>query len=377
MAENIKDKMNSKVKIRYAVVGLGHIAQIAVLPAFKHAGRNSELVAFVSDNPDKIKEMSKEYGVKHSFSYDKYDQCLKSGEVDAVYIALPNSMHKDFTIKAANAGVHVLTEKVMATDEAECVAMIRAAEENDIKLMIAYRLHFDEANMQAVDIVNSGTIGEPRFFHSTFSMQVREGNIRTDKDLAGGPLNDIGVYCINAARYLFRAEPTDVMAMNASSSDRRFSEVDEMVSALMRFPGERLATFTCSFGAGDVSMYEVVGSAGRIKLDPAYDYALPLKYELVSNGRTSHKEFPKRDQFAPELLYFSDCILNDIEPEPSGYEGMADMRVIDAIKKSAATGKVVSIEPVRKTKRPEASQVEQQPAVAKPHLIQVESGSQS
>lgn len=372
MAEN-GDK--GKKKIRYAIVGLGHIAQIAVLPAFKHASKNSELAALISNDPEKLSELKGEYGVSKTYSYEEYDECLRSGDVDAVFIALPNSMHKDFTVRAAKAGVDVLCEKPMAASEAECVEMIRAAEENDVKLMIAYRLHFEEANMKAVDILQSGQIGEPRFFNSVFSLQVRPGNIRTDRELGGGPLNDIGIYCINAARYLFQGEPTEVTALSATSNDKRFSEIDEMVGAVMRFPGERLAQFICSFGAQDISRYQVLGTDGNIVLDPAYDYALDLKMEVTAGGRTTYKEFPKRDQFAPELLYFSDCILNDLQPEPDGYEGMADMRIIEAINRSAATGKCVSIEPVRKTKRPQLWQVETEPAVKKPKLINVESGS--
>src|SRR5918999_3847535 len=133
-------------KIRYAVVGLGHIAQVAVLPAFKHARRNSELAALVSDDPEKLRTLSKRYDVEQTFSYAEYDSCLRSGGIDAVYIALPNHLHADYTIRAAKTGIHVLCEKPMAVTEKQCRAMIRAAQTNNIKLMVAYRLHFEEAN---------------------------------------------------------------------------------------------------------------------------------------------------------------------------------------------------------------------------------------
>lgn len=134
---------NSGKKVRYAVVGLGYIAQAAVLPASAHA-HNSELTVLVSDNPTKLKKLSKKYSVPHAYSYEEYSKCLESGEVDAVYLALPNHMHRE---AAAEAGVHVLCEKPMAVTEEDCQAMIAAAEKNQIKLMIAYRLHFEEANL--------------------------------------------------------------------------------------------------------------------------------------------------------------------------------------------------------------------------------------
>jgi predicted dehydrogenase len=199
----LNGKKHDNRKIRYAVVGLGHIAQVAVLPAFQHARRNSELVALVSDDPAKLKRLSERYNVGQTFSYREYDECLKSGAIDAVYIALPNHLHAEYIIRAAKAGIHVLCEKPMAVTERECRAMIRAAQRHRIKLMIAYRLHFEEANMKAVEIVRSGKLGQPRIFNSVFSMQVRPRNIRTDKEMGGGTLYDIGIYCINAARYLF------------------------------------------------------------------------------------------------------------------------------------------------------------------------------
>ena len=162
-------------KIRYAVVGLGHIAQVAILPAFAHARRNSELKALVTDDPKKAKELSKRYRIPFTYDYDGYAECLHSGEIDAVYIALPNSMHHEYAMPALNVGIHVLCEKPLAIDEAQCEAMIDAAAQSGAKLMTAYRLHFDKANLRAVEIVRSGKLGNPRFFSSTFGMQVRPG----------------------------------------------------------------------------------------------------------------------------------------------------------------------------------------------------------
>jgi predicted dehydrogenase len=302
--------------------------------------------------------------------------CLKSGAIDAVYIALPNHLHADFTIRAAAAGIHVLCEKPMAVTEKECRAMIRAAQSNNIKLMVAYRLHFEEANMKAVEIVRSGKLGEPRLFSSVFSMQVRPGNIRTEKEMGGGTLYDIGIYCINAARYLFGDEPTEVSAFSsANRKDPRFKEIDEMTGALLRFPNDRLATFVSSFGAADVASYRILGTCGDLHVEQAYEYIMPVSHYLTVKGKTRKRSFPKRDQFAPELIYFSDCIKNDKTPEPSGTEGLADVRIIEGLYRSAKIHRAVKVRPVKRRQRPTMKQEIQRPAVSKPPLVHVESAA--
>jgi predicted dehydrogenase len=364
-------------KIRYAVVGLGHIAQVAVLPAFAHA-QNSELAALVSDDPEKLEKLGRKYKVKAQFTYAQLEEGLRSGLVDAVYIALPNHLHREYGERAARAGVHVLCEKPMAVTEEDCLSMIRTAEENNVKLMVAYRLHFEEANLKAIDLVQGGRLGDPRLFDSVFTMTVKEGDIRLNpRELGGGTLYDIGVYCINVVRNLFGAEPMEVMGFSANSGDRRFLECEETTSAILRFPGrERLASFTCSFGATDVSMYRVVGTKGDLVMDPAYEYAGELKQRTTINGRSRERTFPKRDQFAPELIHFSECILTGATPEPSGYEGLADVRVIRAIYRSADTGQPITLEPFDKHDRASLDQEIRRPPVRKPELVNTEAPSE-
>jgi predicted dehydrogenase len=366
-------------RIRYAVVGLGHIAQSAVLPAFAHAAENSELAALVSDDEEKLEKLGRKYRVRNRFTYDEYDACLASGEIDAVYIALPNHLHREYAERAAAAGIHVLCEKPMAVTEEDCESMIRAAERGGVKLMIAYRLHFDEANLKAVDLVQTGRIGEPRIFDSVFCMQVKEGDIRVGpRSRGGGTVYDIGIYCINAARYLFQDEPVEVTAQMANSGDPRFRETEEMVAATLRFPGDRLATFTCSFGAADIATYHVVGTRGDLELNPAYEYAAEIRQRVTVNGRTRERTFPKRDQFAPELVSFSECVLNGAEPEPSGREGLADVRVIRAIYASAeAGGRAVRLAPFQKEIRPTLDQEVRRPPVRQPSLVNTEAPSRS
>src|ERR1700743_328783 len=151
---------STRRKVRYAVVGLGHIAQNAILPAFEHARGNSELAALVSDDPAKLRELAKAYGVENCFSYRDYELCLPSREIDAVYVALPNNLTADYCVRAAEAGIHVLCEKPLAVTEQECESVIKACAESDVKLMIAYRLHFERGNLEAMEVIRSGKIGE-------------------------------------------------------------------------------------------------------------------------------------------------------------------------------------------------------------------------
>ena len=352
-----------KRQIRYAVVGLGHIAQVAVLPAFGNARRNSKLVALVSGDPVKREQLGRKYQVEHTFSYEQYDECLKG--VDAVYIALPNSLHCEYSVRAARARVHVLVEKPMALTEEECERMMRAARDAGVKLMVAYRLHFERANLEAGEVARSGRIGEPRLFNSTFCTPVVPGNIRVRRDTGGGVLYDIGIYCINAARYLFRDEPVEVRAACAGTLD----EVEESVSGVLRFSNERIAAFTASFGTAKVSEYRLAGTKGDLAVEPAYDYSRPLKHRLTLDGEMRERRFAKRDQFAPELLYFSDCVLQNGTPEPGGDEGLADVRVIRALYRSAATGQPVALEPFAKHARPSLEQEIRRPPIDKPELI--------
>jgi predicted dehydrogenase len=366
----------SPKKVRYAVIGLGHIAQVAVLPAFAHA-ENSELAALVSNDPEKLEKLGRRYKVKARVGYDQLEQCLRSEAIDAVYIALPNHLHRSYTERAARVGVHVLCEKPMAVTEADCLSMIQVAEENGVKLMIAYRLHFEEANLRAIDVVQGGKLGDARLFDSVFTMQVKEGDIRlSPRELGGGTLYDIGIYCINAVRNLYGAEPMEVTAFSSNNGDARFAQCEEMTSAILRFPGrERLASFTCSFGAADVGSYRVVGTKGDLVMDPAYEYAGELVQRLTLNGKTRERKFPQRDQFAPELVSFSECILTGADPEPSGWEGLADVRVIRALYQSADTGQPVTLAPFEKGIRPSPEQEITRPPVRKPELVNTEAPS--
>lgn len=368
---------DSERAIRYAVVGLGYIAQVAILPAFANA-KNSRLVALVSDDPVKLEELGRTYAVDVLVGYAGYAALLASGDVDAVFIALPNTMHAEYTIAAAQAGVHVLCEKPMATTARECEAMIAACAEADVKLMVAYRLHLEAGNLAAIELLQSGELGNPRLFSSDFAMQVRDAdNIRLAAEMGGGTLWDIGIYCISASRYLFQEEPIAVSAFLARGEGARFTEVEEGATAILRYPNERLATFTCSFGAADVSSYRVIGTLGDVRVAPAYAHAEGIVHHVTIDGRTSVKRFAKSDQFAAELVHFSDCILEDREPTPSGTHGLNDVRIVEALYESARLGKAVKLELEEPAKRPSLDDEIVRPAVRKPELVHVNSPGES
>jgi len=364
----------SREKVRWAVVGQGHFAQTSILPAFAHAGENSELVAIFSGDERKRRQLARRHHAEFALPYEELPDFLRSGEIQAVYLAVPNHRHRDLTLEAARAGVHVLCEKPMAVTTRDCRDMIAACDDHRVKLMIAYRLHLERANLTAVEDIRRGRIGEPRYFTSSYSYQLDDQNIRgLPTEQGGGPLYDVGIYCINAARYLFGEEPLEATALTATApDDPRFAETDEQVSAVLRFPGERLAAFTVGFGAGSVSSYTVAGSKGTLRLEPAYTHS--GRRELIEETRRGRRRrsFSDRDQVAPELVYFADCVLRDVEPEPSGWEGLHDVAIIEAILDSARTGRKMTLDLEPRRQRPTRAQAIDKPPAREPSPIRAE-----
>ena len=362
-----------KRSIRYAVVGLGHIAQVAVLPAFAHARRNSKLVAVVSDDAAKRREIAKRYKLDHAFSYDEFDDCLEV--VDAVYIALPNSMHAEYTIRAARAGVHVLCEKPMAVTVKECGQMIAACRRASVKLMIAYRLHFEALNLEAIDLARKGLLGALKFFNSSFSMTVRRGDIRTKRAHGGGSLYDIGVVLHQCRpQPVSRGADPGVGGGNqqrpgVACRDRRNDRRDP---SIRRRTGRHVHHQLQCVRRGGLSDRR---HERRPPRRPCVRICRGARYRLTIDGKTTRKAFAKHDQFAPELLYFSDCILKNRQPEPSGEEGRQDVRIVQALYKSAGTGRPVAIPPFTKRIRPTGRQRITRPGLKKPRLVKVQSAS--
>jgi predicted dehydrogenase len=340
------------------VVGLGDIAQAAMMPGIAHTG-NSELVALVTGDPEKARRLADMYGVAHTYRYEQFDGLLASGTIDAVYIATPNWRHAEFAVPALKAGIHVLCEKPLEVSADKCRAIIAAAEASGAKLMTAYRLHFEPATLDAIARIRAGELGELISFTSVFAQMVDPANHRVDHGIAAGPLFDMGPYPINAARYLFGAEPIEVVSATAiRHADAGLGDLDDTFAVTLRFPGDRLAQFTVSYHGNSVGNLTIAGTKGSITLDPAFDYGSGLEQFRRLGEDKDHETFKATDQFGGEMKYFSECILEDRAPEPDGEEGLADLRVIEGIVRALETKGPVQLEPFTRTRRIDPAQVQ-------------------
>jgi len=351
--------------IRYAVVGAGWISQEAFMPSVAQSG-NSRMQAIVTGNPAKAQKLADFHGVPQVVSYDDYDRLLAGDTIDAVYVALPNSMHADYSIRAAKAGKHVMVEKPLAVSIEESEAMIEAARQAGVFLMTAYRLHNEPGTVALLEKIRGGAIGKPLFFQSVFSFQVAGGNHRLNAEHWGGPLQDIGVYCVNAARHVFAEEPIEAWATaHQPEGDPRFAEVEASIAATLRFPSGGIAQIIASFGAAETEGYRVTGSEAEIELDPGYRFESAMTMRLRKGGKIEETRFPQVDHFAGQLAYFSDCIMSGTPPEADGEEGLCDMRVLLAIEEAARTGTPIAISSRPRPRHPTPDMVRKQPTTSK------------
>ncbi len=360
-------------KVRYAVAGVGWIAQQELMPGVEHTG-NSELVALITGHDEKAEAVAAKYGIQKIVSYDEMDELFASGEVDAVYLATPNFDHVEWAVKTLEAGVHLLLEKPMAISVAECERMMTAAKKTGAKLMIAYRLHFEPGTLKLIQSVRDGKIGAVRFFNSSFSQQISGQNHRAKHGFWAGPVPDMGTYPVNEVRNVFGAEPIEVFAMGVCTDPERFTDTngkpfEDTVSVVMKFEGARMGAFTLTYNGGDVDDCRVVGNKGDVFSDPAYQVGMAMKHVTTVNKEKSSESFKKTDHFGGELKYFSECILKDVQPEPDGEEGMLDVRVLAAIEQSLLTGQVQKLAPYTRTRRPVENQVETLGTVSEPELV--------
>jgi predicted dehydrogenase len=325
-------------RVGYAVIGLGRIAG-HFMPGVRNT-TNSQITALVSGHRDKAERIAAEYQIPSSsiYSYETFDQIANNPAVDAVYVALPNSMHAEYTIRAAKAGKHVLCEKPMATSVADSEAMIAACKAANVKLMIAYRCHYEPSNLRAVQLIRQGALGQVQAIESAFGFNIRKGEWRLDKKLAGGgPLYDVGIYSLNACRYLTGEEPQHISAYSSViDHDGRFDQVEENVSWTMQFPSGIVASCSTTYGANMAGYFRVYGAKGWMQVDQAFVYeGVHLRAEFA--GSKLDEPNPARDpsHFQAEAEHFSHCVKNGLEPKSPGEEGLRDMRYIGEIYHSA------------------------------------------
>ena len=361
-----------KEKVRYAIVGLGSIAQEAMMPGVEHTG-NSTIAALVTSDPAKAKQLADMYKVERTYSYDQFAQLLQSGEIDAIYLGTPNWRHAEFAVPALKAGIHVLLEKPMEVSSAQCEAILAAQKEKGAKLMVAYRLHFEPATVAAVERVRSGELGEVHLFSSTFAQLLDPANHRARSGLEAGPVLDMGPYPINAARNLFEDEPTEAFATGVRHPEAGFGDFDDTVSVILKFPKARLAQFTVSYYGNTIDSYVVVGSKGSLELNPAYMYGKPLEHFETIGKDEKHRSFKSTDHFGGQMKYFSNCIVEGTDPEPDGQEGLADVRVIEAIHRSLQSNAWEKVDRVEITRRISPEQVEELRAQSSPAMVNTSS----
>ncbi|HEX3968500.1 MAG TPA: Gfo/Idh/MocA family oxidoreductase [Edaphobacter sp.] len=334
-------------KVGYCVIGLGTIADHFMRGV--QGSSNSKITGLVSGHRDKAERIAAQYGVPKSsiYSYEDMDRFRDNKTIDAVYVALPNSMHAEYTIRSAKAGKHVLCEKPMATTVKESEDMIAACNAARVKLMIAYRLHYEPLNLRAIKLIRDGALGRVQVINGAFGFNADPGAWRLNKTLAGGgSLFDMGIYVLNASRYLTGEEPVKFTAATSTvDQDGRFSTVEENVSWTAKFPSGVLATGSCTYGAQMPGYFKVFGSKGRLEMGPAFDYdGLKLRASFASGGKGSpdtviDEANPEKDpvQFTREADHFSDCVLHDKRPKSSGEEGLRDMKYIVAIYAAAGS----------------------------------------
>jgi predicted dehydrogenase len=326
-------------RIGYCIVGLGRISMQHFMPAVKMSNK-SRITALVSGHKDKAERMAAEYGVPSGsiYNYENYDEIGKNPDIDAVYIALPNSMHAEYSIRAAKAGKHVLCEKPMDTSVEQSRAMIQACESARRKLMIAYRCQYEPTNLRAVQFIREGKLGSIQSIESAFGFPIAPNEWRLDKKLSGGgPLMDVGIYCLNACRYLTGAEPSHVKGFSSVvDQDRRFAQVEETLSWTMEFPGGALASCTCTYGSPMRGYFRVRGSRGTVTVEPAFNYDKLHLLAQFEDGETLEfaPDDPDPTQFLREADHMADCILQNKEPKTSGQEGLRDMALISQIYRS-------------------------------------------
>ncbi len=331
-------------KVRYCVIGLGRIADHFMRGV--QQGSTSQITGLVSGHRDKAERIAAQYGVPASsiYSYEDMDRMRENKAIDAVYVALPNSMHAEYTIRSAKAGKHVICEKPMCVSVSEAEAMIAACKAANVKLMIAYRLHYEPTTLKAIKMIRDGVLGKVQAIDSANGFNIAPGEWRATKKLGGGgPLMDVGIYSLNAARYLTGEEPEKFTAVASTiDHDGRFDTVEENTAWTMRFPSGILASCVTTYGASMQSYYKVFGSKGWLEVGSFGYQGIRLRASYTAGGRgtpatnvdeTNPELDPK--QFERQADHFTECILENKTPKTPGEEGLRDMQHIQSIYKAA------------------------------------------
>jgi len=320
--------------LRWGVISTAHIGRAAVNPAIQASG-NGTLLGVASRDETRARDFAEQSGIpKH---YGSYAALLEDPEIDAVYVPLPNSEHLEWTIRAAEAGKHVLCEKPLALDEAECRRMSDAAAGHGVRLMEAFMYRFHPRTRRVLDRVRAGEVGELRVIRSSFTFRLtRPENIRWSPELGGGALMDVGCYCVNVSRTMAEAEPVEVQA-TANWTDRG---VDRELAGTLRFESGVIAHFDCALTLERNEAYELAGTDGLLRVPAAF---LPgtddaaIHHERGRAG-TETEIVAGVDEYRLMVEHFADAVLHDRPFRYPVEEAALNMRVIEALYRSARQG---------------------------------------
>lgn len=339
--------MPSEKKIGYAVVGLGALSQAAVLPAFAHAKR-SQLIALVTSDKQKGATLGQKFGAAHVFNYEEFKRCLALAEVNAIYVATPPGDHERWTLAGAAAGKHVLCEKPLAASVEQGRRMVAACRTNGVHLMTAYRKYFDPASVRLKKLVAGGDLGRIDVIHTLFTeLRTRGDNspawLFSQELSGGGPLTDLGVYCVNTSRWLAGEDPICANAVRWARDPRRYSEVEEGISFRLDFGSGLLVQGTASYSAAFSSFIHVHGEKGWVELAPAFAFEEERRMSGKIAGRWFSKKYNPLDEFALELDHLARCIHENRAPDPDGEQGLRDLIIMQAIYRATSEGRPVNI----------------------------------
>jgi glucose-fructose oxidoreductase len=297
---------------------------------------------FLGAAPDKLRRFGEQYGIpeSHRYSYETFERIKDNPDVQVVYVVTPPALHREYAVRAAQAGKHVCSEKPMAPTVADCQAMIDACRRAGKLLQIGYRSHYEANNLRAMQACRSGELGTLRSITSDHGFNMPNGTWRTQRKLAGGgSMMDIGIYSLQALCYLAGEDPTEVFATISNLPEERFKDVEDTVHFRLKFPSGVQATGTSGYSwAAGANRYDVIGTKGGLHAEPATSYG---GNRLRLNGRDAG--VTANNQFAAQLDHMSECVQTNQPVRTPGEMGLRDIRIIQAIYESARTGRSVRI----------------------------------
>ena len=330
--------MTTEKKVRWGILSTARIAAERLIPAF-HESEIASLIAVAS----RKKERAEQFASKHRIAqaYGSYDELLADSSIDAVYIPLPNHLHREWAMRAMDAGKHVLCEKPLSTSAADGMAMFAASQKNNVLLMEGFMYRFHPQTQRVRELLAKGTIGQPRLIRVAHSfpliLQDRDDDFRWSKEAGGGSLADVGVYCVDTVRYLFSANPVKVFAQSTYHPDH---SAEAETRAILTFPDDRVAVFDSSFLLAGRREYEIVGDRGRITAFNTYNpgWGVDVRIELVTVGTKTVEKIDAENEYRLEVDHFSTCILRNEPPLISRQDSISNLRTLDALRESAHRG---------------------------------------